>query len=115
MKLPNFIKPKSSPMPKSAETIYTTDLIRTVAKKKRFSQRVVAEVLSGMLSEIQGAVAHGNTVQLTNFGVFSSTLRPKSTVRNLHTGHEMAIPEMYLPRFRPGAAFKQSVRRKKRG
>jgi DNA-binding protein HU-beta len=114
MALKDLFKGKSSAAPKPAKTIYTIDVIRAVGKKKRFSQRTVAEVLSGVLSEIRETVAQGNTVQLTDFGVFYSTLRPASKVRNLHTQKEMAIPEMNLPRFRPGTAFKRSVRRKKR-
>ena len=114
MALKDLFKTKSSSAPKSLKTLYTAALIRAVAKKKRFSQSTVAEVLSGLLSEIQEAVAQGNTVQLTNFGMFSSTLRPASKVRNFHTQQAMNIPQMYLPRFRPGTAFKRSVRRKKR-
>jgi DNA-binding protein HU-beta len=114
MAIKDFFKTKSSAATKLAKTMYTTDLIRAIAKKKRFSQSTVAEVLSGMLSEIQETVAQGNTVQLTDFGVFYSTLRPASTARNLHTQQAMDIPEMYLPRFRPGTAFKRIVRRKKR-
>ncbi len=91
MKLKDFLKPKSSAAPKQPKTLYTTNLIRAVAKKKRFSQSTVAEVLSGLLSEIQEAVAQGNTVQLTDFGAFSSTLRQASTMRNVRTQQVMNI------------------------
>jgi nucleoid DNA-binding protein len=114
MAIKDFFKGKASAAPKASKTLYTTALIRTVAKKKRFSQSTVAEVLNGVLGEIRETVAQGNTVQLTDFGMFYSTLRPASKVRNLHTQQEMAIPEMNLPRFRPGTAFKRSVRGKKR-
>jgi DNA-binding protein HU-beta len=111
MKLKDLLTLK--PAAQRAKTVYTTDLVRTVGKKQRFSQGTVAEVLAGVLDEIQTSVAQGSTVQLTNFGVFSATLRPPAKVRNIRTNAVMDIPAMYLPRFRPGAAFKQSVRRKK--
>jgi nucleoid DNA-binding protein len=114
MKILDLVKGKKAAPATSAKTVYTTDVVRSVAKKHRLSQRVVAEVLGGVLAEIQGSVAQGNTVQLTNFGTFYSALRAPSQARNFKTNQLIDIPEMYLPHFRAGQALKRSVRGKKR-
>src|SRR5436190_18911383 len=113
MGIMDIVKGKRKARPKPTKTIYTTDIVRAVARKQRYSQRTVAAILSHLVAEIEGTVAQGNTVQLTNFGTFYSVLRKPSKGRNLRTNAVIAIPQMYLARFRPGAALKQSVRRKK--
>jgi DNA-binding protein HU-beta len=97
---------------KQPKTLHTTDLIRTVAKKHRLSQRVVAEVVSGMLAEIQDGVAAGHTIRLTNFGTFYAALRGPSQARNFKTKQLIDVPEMQQPRFRAGQGLKRSVRGK---
>lgn len=99
---------------KQPKTVYTTDIIRTVAKKHRYSQRVVAEGLNAALADIQERIANGQTVQVTNFGTFYSGLRGASHTRDFKTGKRIEIPEMLIPRFRAGQALKSSVRRKKK-
>jgi DNA-binding protein HU-beta len=114
MKILDLVKGKKAAPATSAKTIYTTDVVRSVAKKHRFNQRVVAEVLGSALAEIQGGIAQGNTVQLTNFGTFYAALRAPSQARNFKTNQLIDIPEMLLPRFRAGHALKRLVRGKKR-
>ena len=114
MGIMDIVKGKRKGAPQPAKTIYTTDIVRAVARKQRYSQRMVADIVNTVVDEIEGTVAQGNTVQLTNFGTFYSVLRKPSKGRNLRTNAVIDIPQMYLARFRPGAALKQSVRHKKR-
>jgi DNA-binding protein HU-beta len=114
MGIMDIVKGKPRLAPKQRKTIYTNDIVRAIARKHRYSQRTVADILSNVVAEIEETVAHGNLVQLTNFGTFYSVLRKPSKGRNLRTNAVIDIPQMYLARFRPGAALKQSVRRKKR-
>jgi DNA-binding protein HU-beta len=113
MKLMDFVKGKRGAT-KPPKTMYTTDLVRTIAKKHRLSQRLVAEVFGGALGEIQDGLVRGTTVQLTNFGTFYAALRPAAHARNFKTKQLIDIPEMQQPRFRAGKALKRSVRAKKR-
>jgi DNA-binding protein HU-beta len=111
MKLLSFRKKNN--IPKSSKTVYTSHVIRSVARTKRFSQKTVAEILNGVTQAIRREIALGNRVQLTDFGTFYSILKGPSKVRNIKTREMIDIPAMKLPRFRPGSALKQSVRRKK--
>jgi len=114
MGIMDIVKGKRKGAPPPAKTIYTSAIVRAVARKQRYSQRTVAAILRSVVDEIEGTVAQGNAVQLTNFGTFYSVLRKASKGRNLRTNAVIDIPHMYLARFRPGAALKQSVRHKKR-
>jgi len=114
MGIMDMVKGKRKGAPQLAKTIYTTDIVRAVACRQRYSQRMVADILNSVVDEVEATVAQGNTVQLTNFGTFYSVLRKASKERNLRTNAVIDIPQMYLARFRPGTALKQSVRRKKR-
>src|SRR6266545_3653522 len=112
MKLLNFRKKNG--ISKPSRTVYTSYIIRSVARTKRFSQKTVAEVVNGVTQAIRKEIALGNRVQLTEFGTFYSIVKRPSKVRNFKTREMIEIPAMKLPRFRPGTALKQAVRRKKR-
>jgi DNA-binding protein len=49
-------------------TIYKTDIVRTVAKETRLSQRIVADVLTKTLDTITESLRDGLTVVLPGFG-----------------------------------------------
>lgn len=114
MGIMDIVKGKRKGTPQPTKTVYTTDIVRAVARKQRYSQRMVAAILSSVFDEIETAVAQGNTVQVTSFGTFYSVLRKASKGRNLRTNAVIDIPQMYLARFRPGTTLKHSVRHKKR-
>jgi len=48
MKIMELVKGKKSSAATPTKTVYTTDVVRSVAKKHRVSQRMVAEVLGGV-------------------------------------------------------------------
>jgi DNA-binding protein HU-beta len=114
MGIMDIVKGKGKGASQPTKTLYTSDIVRAVARKQRYSQRTVATILNSLVGEVEATVAQGNSVQLTNFGTFYSVFRKPSKGRNLRTNAVIDIPSMYLARFRPGAALKQSVRRKKR-
>ncbi len=94
--------------------MYTNDVVRSVAKETRLSQRVVSEVLNESLMHITRAVAKGEQVQLIGFGVFYSRQRPESEVRNFRTNETMTVPAMMVAAFRPGELLKKAVRKTSR-
>ena len=62
-----------------------------------------------MLETIQSAVASGDKVAITGFGVFEKADRPARTARNPATGATIEVPKSSVPKFRPGADFKALV------
>ena len=74
--------------------MYKTDIVRSVAKETRLSQRVVNEVLTESLHAMTQALGRGQTVVLPGFGTFYTKERKASQVRHIRTGEPMTIPAM---------------------
>jgi len=78
-------------------------------------RKPAAEALNAVLETIQSAVAAGDKVAITGFGVFEKSERPARTARNPATGATVQVPRSSWPRFRPGADFKALVNGEKPG
>jgi DNA-binding protein HU-beta len=73
------------------------------------SKAAATEAVNAMLDTIQSAVAKGDKVAITGFGVFERSERPARTARNPATGESIKVPASSVPKFRPGADFKAAV------
>jgi DNA-binding protein HU-beta len=62
-----------------------------------------------VLDTIQRAVAQGEKVALTGFGVFEKVERAARTGRNPRTGETVKVKKTSVPKFRPGTQFKGVV------
>ncbi len=91
--------------------MYKTDIVRSVAKETRLSQRIVNEVLSSSLSAIAAALRDGGSVVLPGFGTFYTRERKASQVRSIRTGEPLAIPALRQADFRVGELLRQAVRK----
>jgi DNA-binding protein HU-beta len=72
-------------------------------------KKSAAEAVNAVLDAIQDAVAKGDKVAITGFGVFERSERPARTARNPATGATIQVPKSSVPKFRPGADFKALV------
>ncbi len=72
-------------------------------------KKSATEALNAVLETIQSAVAGGDKVAITGFGVFEKSDRPARTARNPATGAEIHVAAQSVPKFRPGADFKALV------
>jgi DNA-binding protein HU-beta len=72
-------------------------------------KKSAAEAVNAVLDAIQDAVAKGDKVAITGFGVFEKSERPARTARNPATGATIQVPKSSVPKFRPGADFKALV------
>ncbi len=72
-------------------------------------KKSATEALNAVLETIQAAVAGGDKVAITGFGVFEKSDRPARTARNPATGAEIHVAAQSVPKFRPGADFKALV------
>jgi DNA-binding protein HU-beta len=72
-------------------------------------KKTATEAVNAVLDTIQLAVAKGDKVAITGFGVFEKTDRPARTARNPATGASIKVPKSSVPKFRPGADFKTIV------
>jgi len=72
-------------------------------------KKSATEALNAVLETIQSAVASGDKVAITGFGVFEKADRPARTARNPATGAPINVAASSVPKFRPGADFKALV------
>ena len=84
------------------------DLIDAVSVRLG-DKKSATEAVNAVLETIQSAVAAGDKVAITGFGVFEKSERPARTARNPATGATVQVPESSVPKFRPGADFKALV------
>ena len=72
-------------------------------------KKSATEALNAVLDTIQSAVANGDKVAITGFGVFEKADRPARTARHPATGEPIDVAASSVPKFRPGADFKALV------
>jgi len=69
----------------------------------------VEATLSATLTQVRGAVASGDKVQLPGFGTFERRERGARTARNPSTGAPLQLAATRTVGFKVGATFKQEV------
>jgi DNA-binding protein HU-beta len=74
------------------------------------SKKAATDAVDGVLDHITRAVAGGERVALTGFGVFEKVARPARTGRNPRTGASVKIKKTSVPKFKAGQSFKDVVR-----
>src|SRR3984885_1543223 len=72
-------------------------------------KKSATEALNAVLETIQSAVAEGDKVAITGFGVFEKSERPARTAPNPATAPEILVAPQPVPKGRPGADFKALV------
>jgi DNA-binding protein HU-beta len=78
-------------------------------------KKSATEAVNAVLETIQSAVASGDKVAITGFGVFEKSERPARTARNPATNETIQVPASSVPKFRAGADFKALVNGDKPG
>jgi|SRR5437764_1061494 len=78
------------------------------------SKSAATDAVNAMVETIKAAVARGDKVAITGFGVFEKSERRARTARNPATGATIKVPASSVPRFRAGSDFKAAVNAKKK-
>src|SRR5258708_22709828 len=86
------------------------DLIDAISGRMG-DRKTATEAVNAVLDTIQTAVAKGDKVAITGFGVFEKSDRPARMARNPATGAAIKVPKSSVPKFRAGADFKAIVNR----
>ena len=77
-------------------------------------KKTATEAVNAVLDTIQAAVAKGDKVSITGFGVFEKAVRQARTARNPATGATIKVPKSSVPKFRAGSDFKAVVNGEKK-
>jgi DNA-binding protein HU-beta len=85
------------------------ELIDAIRDRMGASRADAEHAVDAVLDTIQRAVAAGERVAITGFGVFEKVERAARTGRNPRTGAAVKVKATAVPKFRPGTQFKGVV------
>jgi len=85
------------------------DITDAIADKLDMTKRDVGNVVEAFHDEIKHALARGERVSISGFGVYESVARKARLGRNPRTGETVKIKATKLPKFRAGAELKGVV------
>jgi nucleoid DNA-binding protein len=66
--------------------MYKTDIVRVIARKTRYPQAAVAEIINTMHGVITEALRKGEAVKFLDFGSFHTAHRQAGKVKSVKTG-----------------------------
>jgi DNA-binding protein HU-beta len=73
------------------------------------SKKAATDAVDSVVDTITRAVASGERVAITGFGVFEKVARPARVGRNPRTGAAVKIKKTTVPKFKAGQGFKDVV------
>jgi DNA-binding protein HU-beta len=85
------------------------ELIDQIRDRLGVDKKAAENAVDVVFDTIQRAVAAGEKVAVTGFGVFEKVDRAARTGRNPRTGQAVKIKKTSVPKFRPGTQFKGVV------
>ncbi len=91
-----------------------SELIEALAAKTDTSKAAAGRSLDALLEIITTSVAKKKDVALIGFGTFKAVKRAARKGKNPKTGEPLKIAATTVPRFTPGASFKNAVAPKKK-
>jgi DNA-binding protein HU-beta len=84
-------------------------LVARMAEAAGWPRAVSDHALRAMLAAVRASLKRGDTVTLVGFGSFSVARRRPRIIRNPRTGQAATVGGR-IPRFKPSAELKRSVR-----
>ena len=87
-----------------------SELINELSEETTFSKMDVTRVLDSFTRIISRALRKGEKVAITGFGTFWITCRPARKGINPATKQRIDLPEINIPRFKPGKSLREVVR-----
>jgi DNA-binding protein HU-beta len=86
-----------------------TELIDAIAKAYDGNRKEAKRALDAITDVVTRAMASGEKVVITGFGVFERVDRAARTARNPRTGAPISLAKVSVPKFRPGSDLKAVV------
>ncbi len=88
-----------------------TELIEQIVKNTELTKADAAKTLDATIEAIITSLKKGQKVTLVGFGTFTVSERKARTGRNPRTGEAIKIAASNVPRFVPGKAFKDTLKK----
>jgi len=87
-----------------------SDLVEELAARfGQLAHRDAESAVKALLDALSDALVRGNRIEIRGFGSFSINRRPPRMGRNPRSGESVAIPEKWVPHFKPGKALRETV------
>ena len=86
-----------------------TELIAAVSEKAGISKKDAERVVNATFETVTAAMAKGERVQVSGFGIFETKKREARTGRNPHTKQTIEIPATTVPVFKASKNLKDTV------
>ena len=86
-----------------------TELIAAIAEKAGLTKKDAERVLNATVDSISGALAAGDRVQVSGFGIFEVKTREARVGRNPRPKETIQIPATKTPVFKAAKALKDTV------
>ena len=89
--------------------------VDSLAERLDGDRKRAAATLDAVIDTVYAAIARGEKVAITGFGVFERRDRAARTARNPATGATVNVSASRVPAFRPGSEFRQIAERRHGG
>lgn len=86
-----------------------TELIAAAAEKAGLTKKDTERVINAAIDAITAALAAGDKVQLSGFGIFEVRAREARVGRNPHTKQTIEIPATRVPAFKASKTLKDII------
>ncbi len=85
------------------------DLIDAVSVSSGLPKTQAGKAVGAIINALTDALSRGESVALTGFGTFSVRDRAERSVRNPHSGNQIAVAARRVPSFKPGKVLREKV------
>ena len=86
-----------------------TELIAIAAENSGMTKKDTERVLNAAIDAVTAALAKGEKVQVSGFGIFETKNREARVGRNPHTKEAIEIPATRVPAFKASKALKDII------
>ncbi|MFH1601963.1 MAG: HU family DNA-binding protein [Candidatus Shapirobacteria bacterium] len=87
-----------------------SQVIENLAARLKLTKKTTKDIVDAFLEEISKALARGERVKLSGFGVFWTRLFKSKQVLPIGKDKKKKIAPRRMPRFTPGTALKKAVK-----
>ena len=101
-------------MGKKGSVVNRADLVEKLAAQLNISKKDATAAVDTVFDGIVAAVAKGDKVAISGFGIFKKNARKARVARNPRTGATVKVAATSVPKFTAGAEFKAIVAGKKK-
>lgn len=87
-----------------------SELVNSLSEETAFSKKDVSCVLDSLIRIIERTLKRGDKVSITGFGTYWVSRRPARKGINPSTKERIDLPEVFVPRFKPGKHLREIIK-----